>query len=207
MKKYVLLLFSLLGLAISSYAQDAKSVLEKAEQAFMQAPGIEASFSLRYVEDNSMQKGTIALKNKKFKLKTPGLTTWYDGKTQWTYVEANEEVNISEPETSELEAINPYAFLQFYKKGYKLKMGSATQVNGHSVYEVDMLAEKKSQDIWQVVLMLDKSTYQPVQLKIRQKNDQWFILNITSFSKKTLNDTMFSFTKSDAPKAELIDLR
>lgn len=207
MKKYVLSIICLLGLVLPVFAQDAQSVLEKAEQAFMQAPGIEAVFSLRYVTDNSIQKGKIALKNKKFKLQVNGMTTWFDGKTQWTYIPANEEVNMSEPDESELESINPYAFLNFYKKGYKLKTGSANQVNGRAVYEVDMLAERKSQDIWQVVLMLDKSTYQPVQIKIRQKNDQWFILNVTDFRKKPLADSFFTFQKDDAPNAEIIDLR
>lgn len=207
MNRIIISFFLIWSTIMPIFAQEAKSILEKAEQAFVQSPGIEAGFSLRYVTDNSTQRANILLKNKKFKLQTNGLTTWYDGKTQWTFVEANDEVNISEPETNELDAINPYAFLSFYKKGYKLKMGSATKVNNHNVYEVDMLAEKKSQDIWQVVLMLDKSTYQPVQIKIRQKNDQWFILNVTSFSKKTLDDSQFSFKKSDAPNAELIDLR
>lgn len=208
MKKNLLLFLVSLLTILPVSAQSAKDLLEKAENAFVSAPGIEAQFSLRYVnQGGGTQNGKIALKNKKFKLSTEGTTTWFDGKTQWTYVEANDEVNVSEPDDSELEAINPYAFISFYKKGYKLKNGSATTANGHQVYEVDMLAEKKSQDIWQVVLMLDKATYQPVQIKIRQKNDQWFILNVTSFTKKSLADSFFSFKKSDAPNAEIIDLR
>lgn len=208
MKRHLLLCILSLFAALPLCAQSAKSLLEKAENAFVTAPGIEAQFTLRYVnQGGGLQKGNISLKNKKFKLSTEGTTTWFDGKTQWTYVQANDEVNVSEPDESELEAINPYAFISFYKKGYKLKNGTATQANGHQVYEVDMLAEKKTQDIWQVVLMLDKSTYQPVQIKIRQKNDQWFILNITSFTKKSLADSYFTFQKSDAPNAEIIDLR
>ncbi len=208
MKRHLLLCMAALFSVLTVSAQSAKSLLEKAENAFVSAPGIEAQFTLRYVnQGGGLQKGNISLKNKMFKLSTEGTTTWFDGKTQWTYVQANDEVNVSEPDDSELEAINPYAFISFYKKGYKLKNGPATTANGHQVYEVDMLAEKKTQDIWQVVLMLDKTTYQPVQIKIRQKNDQWFILNVTSFSKKSLADSYFTFKKSDAPNAEIIDLR
>ncbi|MCF0160430.1 MAG: hypothetical protein HUJ98_14770 [Bacteroidaceae bacterium] len=188
-------------------AQDAKHILEKAEQHFLQYTGIEASFSVRNVNEGFTQYGKIALQGKRFKLQTEGMTTWFDGKTQWTYIQSNDEVNVSEPDDSELESINPYAFLSLYKNGYSLKMGKSDHAAGRPAYEVHLLAEKKSQTIWQMVLMLDRQTYQPIQIKIRQRFDKWLIFNITSFTEKHWDDDHFTFQKSEAPNAEIIDLR
>ena len=41
--------------------------------------------------------GTVDIKGDKFVLKTPDMITWFDGTTQWSFVERNEEVNVSTP--------------------------------------------------------------------------------------------------------------
>ena len=37
------------------------------------------------------------MKGDKFTLVTPDALTWFNGTTQWTYVERNEEVNVTNP--------------------------------------------------------------------------------------------------------------
>ena len=40
-------------------------------------------------------EGTIQMKGDKFTLVTPDALTWFNGTTQWTYVERNDEVNVT----------------------------------------------------------------------------------------------------------------
>ena len=42
-------------------------------------------------------EATIEMKGDKFTLVTPDALTWFNGTTQWTYVERNDEVNVTNP--------------------------------------------------------------------------------------------------------------
>lgn len=63
------------------------------------------------------------LEGDKFTFRGDGVTTWFDGHTQWSYLSSADEVNVSEPTPEELQSINPYALLSLYEQGYKLKLG------------------------------------------------------------------------------------
>lgn len=208
--KHLFLLLCMTVWAVGVFAQNPRQILDKAAETLTASAGVEINFQTKIANGSQLSSptpGTIALKGAKFRLEADGIVTWFDGKTQWTYVKANEEVNISEPTQEELEQLNPYAFIHLYKKGYSSKMGQTTQLNGKPVYEVDLLAEKQRQQIWQVVLIVHQQTYQPLQIKVRPKNGQWFILNISQLKQKSLQDSYFTFQPKDAPGAEMIDLR
>ena len=66
------------------------------------------------------ESGTIQLKGEKFVLKASEVITWFDGKTQWSYVVRNDEVNVSNPTQEELQQINPYTFLYMYQKDFPI---------------------------------------------------------------------------------------
>ena len=82
-------------------AQNATSILDKAASAYEDSNGLTAYFTMQTRSD--VQKvsesfdGTVDIKGDKFVLKTPDMITWFDGTTQWSFVERNEEVNVSTP--------------------------------------------------------------------------------------------------------------
>ena len=112
MKRYIFFILSILPLFV--YAQNsvkAKEILDKTAMTLQKGAGIHATF-------HGTQSGTIIMDGEKFHLDCDGIKTWFDGKTQWSYVEENEEVNITEPTRDELMEINPYLLFQSYDKGY-----------------------------------------------------------------------------------------
>ena len=115
----ILSLFALV-MALPLSAQTAKQVLDKTASIVAAKSGAKATFSIKSNQMNA--SGTIAIKGKKFQATTPQATIWFDGKTQWTYLKKNEEVNVANPTESELAAINPYNFIYMYQKGYKYTM-------------------------------------------------------------------------------------
>ena len=74
----------------------AKKVLDKAVAKLNIKGGTTASFSITGNKIGT-QKGSISIKGNKFHASTASAIVWYNGKTQWTYVKKNEEVNVSTP--------------------------------------------------------------------------------------------------------------
>lgn len=212
MKQIITLLLFVLGLTLQVHAQSAKSVLDKTSATFNQKGGIKATFTVKNFTGQKQTgtpiTGNIQLKGKKFRLNAEGITTWFDGKTQWTFIPENEEVNMTEPTDEELQAINPYNFLNFYKKGFSYKFGKTQKFQGKDIFEVTLLAKSNKMDIKQVVLFVEKSSYQLLQIKFRQGTNNWVSITVNNFTGGLkLADSVFTFTEKDAPGAEIIDLR
>ena len=190
------LLALVMALPISS--QTAKQVLDKTAAIVAAKSGAKASFTIKGEQFNT--SGTIAVKGKKFQATTPQATIWFDGKTQWTYLKKNDEVNVANPTESELAAINPYNFIYMYQKGYKYTM---EKKNGSFI--VHLTASDK-RGIQEMYITINQKTYIPSQIRMRQQKG-WTTINITGFKQSKLSDGMFRFNSKDFPNAEVIDLR
>ena len=146
-------------------------------------------------------EGDIAVKGRKFHATTPDATIWFDGKTQWTCMKGNDEVNISNPTEAQLQAINPYNFINIYKKGYKLE---AKKVD--HFYEVHLIPTDKNRKIQEMYIVVDETSYHPTHVKMKQK-DKWSTIVISRLKTASLSDNLFKFNSKDFPQAEIIDLR
>ena len=179
-------------------AQTAKQVLDKTAAVVSAKSGAKASFSIKGNQMNA--SGTIAIKGKKFQATTPQATVWFDGKTQWTYLKKNDEVNIANPSEAELAAINPYNFIYLYKNGYKYTM---EKKNGNFIVHLTATGKRSIQEMY---ITINQKTYIPSQIRMHQQKG-WTTINITGFQQSKLSDGMFHFNSKDFPNAEVIDLR
>lgn len=184
-------------LTFADNAKDARKLLDKTASLITKSGGAKASFAISGSKIN--QSGTIAIKGNKFCATTAAATMWYDGKTQWTYVKANNEVNVATPDAAKQQQMNPYAFLNLYKKGYNL---SVTTKNKQKV--VHMTAQGKA-NIQEAFVTLDSRGY-PAQIRMNQ-GGKWMTITIKDFQLKSFADSNFVFNSKDYPKAEIVDLR
>lgn len=129
-------------------AQNATSILDKAASAYEDSNGLTAYFTMQTRSD--VQKvsesfdGTVDIKGDKFVLKTPDMITWFDGTTQWSFVERNEEVNVSTPTGEELQATNPALLLRSYEKGFTAKYkGESTAPSGKAAHDIELVPKKE----------------------------------------------------------------
>jgi outer membrane lipoprotein-sorting protein len=202
----------LLLLARPAAAQDAAELLSKAAAIYNNSNGITASFVLRTFSEvqhtSESFEGVIQLKGDKFTLVTPGAKTWYDGTTQWTYMEQTEEVNISAPEGDELQFVNPAILLNSYQKGFTaLYKGESAAAGGKTAHTI-VLTPKKKSDITSVELQLEKFSGMPVRISVQMKNKTGNTIQISNIQTGINQpDSFFSFKKADYPHAEMIDLR
>ena len=186
-------------IAVASYGQTAKEVLDKASAAVSNKSGITASFTLEGGQMND--KGSISIKGQKFQINTPDIVIWFDGKTQWSYVRKNDEVNVSHPNESQLQALNPYNFIYMYKKGY-----SSTLTKKGGNYEVHLTATDKKKSVQEMYIIIHPKTYIPSEIRIKHPKG-WNTIEISNVKKANLPDGIFHFNAKDFPTAEVIDLR
>ena len=186
-------------MSMGSFAQSAKAVLDKAAGTITAQSGVKANFKMTTA--NGSTSGTIAIKGKKFYATTPQAKVWFDGKTQWTYLKNNDEVNVSNPTEAQLQAINPYNFINIYKRGYTYTMNTAG-----SDYVIHLMASNADRKIKELFISVNKKSYQPKQVKMLQ-GKKWTTFDINSIKKENIADSQFRFNAKDFPKAEVIDLR
>lgn len=202
MKKIVLICFMSL-FAMFTWAQtanEAKKVLDKTASVVGRKGGASASFKVSSTKYGNTS-GTISIKGNKFHAKTPQAIVWFDGKTQWTYMNSTEEVNIITPNEAQQAAMNPYQFINLYKSGFDMSMKT---VSGY--YQVHLTAQNKKRSVQEMYININKKTYIPSQVKMRQ-GSSWTTIDISNFKASNQPNSQFTFKAKDFPKAEVIDLR
>lgn len=198
MKKLFLLLV-VAFFATSVFAADnAKQILDKTASIVGSKGGAQADFTISGAKINA--SGTIRIKGNKFFANTPQGKVWFDGKTQWTYMQNTEEVNITTPTAAQQAQMNPMTFINLYKSGYKL---SVKTVDGK--YEVRMQAQG-TKSIQEMYVVINKTTYTPTQVRMCMKG-KWTTVNIRNFKAAKQADSVFTFKAGEYPDAEIVDLR
>ena len=198
MKRICFLITTVLFSTIT-FAQTAKSVLDRTAANITVKSGVQADFKMSGSMGST--SGTIAVKGKKFHATTPQAIVWFDGKTQWTYMKNNDEVNVTAPTEAQLQAINPYNFINLYKNGYDYTLNKSGKD-----YIVHLTASSKDKKIREMFITINKSTYHPTQVKLLQ-GTKWTIFDISNLKKQNVPDSQFRFNAKDFPQAEVIDLR
>ncbi len=199
--KKIIVTWMVLVLAMMSYAQNATQLLDKSAATLRAAGNVKIGFTLE--AEGGASTGYIKLQKQKFVINMGGTITWFDGKTMWTYVKANDEVNVTNPSADAVAKMNPYAFLSFYKKGYTAKMGKST-TKEHEV----LLTGKSGSPFKKVVVRLNKSTKYPTVITMTSSKGDVTTIRCNSFLKnQKYTNATFQFNKKNYPNVEVVDLR
>ena len=146
------------------------------------------------------------MKGECFYLECSGVKSWFDGETQWSYVEENEEVTVSNPSPKELQSINPYALINSYATLFDYQYGNRHAIKGKQGNEVILTPRRKS-DIKSIVLFISDN-YQPLHITINLTNGQVQEFRIVSYkTHQPYAETTFHFNPKQYPDAEVIDMR
>ena len=202
MKIRCILIAALAWAWTAAFAQrDAKAreVLDRMAEAYSRAGAV----SIRF---DGTQSGVLNVKGNKFYLRCGGIETWFDGRTQWSYVEQNEEVNVSEPAPEEVQSVNPYALVTMYREGFNYEYAGKTVRNGKQGQEVRLTPETE-QELKSVTLCVDAGA-KPIYIGIELRNGTRQEFFVRSYlTRQNLPDSAFRFDKEKYPRAEVIDLR
>jgi outer membrane lipoprotein-sorting protein len=200
MKRLFFALMLLASQMTFTQAQTAKQVLDKCAAVVSAKNGVSAHFTMTSAQYGNAS-GDIAVKGRMFRASTNVAKMWFDGKTLWTYMNKNEEVNVTTPTEAQLQVLNPYNFINMYKTGFTYTM---TKANGS--YRVHLTAKDAKRRVQEMFITIDQKSYHPTEVKLLQKS-KWTTFNISNLKKDKLADAQFRFNAKDFPSAEVIDLR
>lgn len=205
MKKLYTLIIGLFLLGASpAFAQQdpqAQQILDKTIETFRQTDAVSLTFG-------GSQEGKLILQGDCFYLDCGGIKSWFDGTTQWSYVEENEEVTVSAPTPEELQSVNPYAILQSYRLQYNYRY-QGIRTEGGKKNHILLLTPRtaNANDIASVWLHIS-TAYRPTSIRIQNSRGESRQFIIRSYQTvKGLDINSFRFDAKKYPHAEIIDMR
>lgn len=203
MKKIIVSLCLLMVSAVTAWGQqDSKAVqvLDRLAEQFRKAGGVQITFG-------GTQKGVLELQGNSFHLKNEDMESWFDGKTQWSYLLQNEEVNVSTPTPEEVQGINPYALLENYKKVFRCLYKGDARRAGRLGDEV-VLIPMNGGEISMITFTVDKGKATPLYIGIELTSGDMQEIEVKDFRTGLKWETEhFRFDPKQFPDAEVIDLR
>lgn len=209
-KNILFTIFAATTISVSGFAQTARQVLDQTSAKLKNSGGIEATFEgtqFKGLKEAGKSTGKIQVQGSKFKITSDAVTTWFDGKTQWTLMAGSDEVNVSKPTAAELQQLNPYTFVNLYKQGYNLKLANTTY-QGKTCHEVRLESQNNSGAFKLLILVIDKQSRLPLSIRIKDNKGEWTRLRVNSIqTNRRWNDANFKFDEKQNPGIEVIDLR
>lgn len=196
--RYIIIgLFALLPLA-SMAATNA--LLEKCATKVGAMPSVKIIFTV--TASGKPQTYTLLGEKSKFTLAGPGVKVWYDGKTQWVYDAATQELSITEPDFAELLQINPFAILYGYEPYY-----NAVTPKGEND-AVELQAKDRHSQIKTVKAKVNASNGLPSRVTVTTADGESATANISAItSGDKLPAKTFTYTPGSVPVKNTNDLR
>ena len=187
---------------------DAERIINNFTESF-RTRAVRSEFTLKISEKNSVNSqqisGLIVLNAIRFFLQTDELTVWFNGKTQWAYLENSDEVNITEPTAEELAATNPVAIISAFKSVSRIQFSKLKSQTNHII---ELIPTNKKADFSKVEIQLNKASGNLHLIKIAYKNGMKNELIFKNYQKNiTVNPDVFVFDKAKYKGAVVNDLR
>jgi chaperone LolA len=207
-----LILFSISALSNAQTDPKAKAILSAVSKKYAAYNIIKANFT--YTIENPQSKlkqtesGTLYTKSKtnKYKIVTSTQDMISDGKSQWTYLKQDKEVNLSNVDNSS-NSINPARIFTIYEKGYKYVSMPDIKENSRVYNVIDLTPTASGNNFFKIRLTIDQANKQITKAIIFDKNGNRYSYLIKSLLPVKISESIFSFNPQSYPGVEVVDLR
>ncbi|MBS1531289.1 MAG: outer membrane lipoprotein carrier protein LolA [Bacteroidetes bacterium] len=224
MKKLITISLILIASAYTAFAQkdaDAQKILNGVSKKYKSYDMMKADFSFTLNDPmsniNDTQVGTLISQPKANKFKvmiynpadksSVAQEIISDGKSQWTYVKKDKEVELNNVDHSE-DNLNPAQLFTVYEHGYKYVYNGEQKIDGRVCQIIDLTPEDAKKQFFKVRLSIDKAKKQIYSALIFDKNGSKYTYVIRTFTPNPkLPETIFTFDKKNYPGVEVVDLR
>jgi len=224
MKKLIIFTTAILLGGFSAFAQKdatAKTILSQLSKKYHSYNTIKTDFT--FTGDNPQaggkitQNGTLLASPKTGKFKVTlfnqGSKTkieqeiMSDGKSQWTYLVKDKEVQVSNAGNSNDE-LNPAKLFTIYEHGYKYIYTGQQKVNGKLCQVIDLSPEDANKSFFKIRLMVDKAKKLIYSAQLFDKSGARYTYTLNTFvPNASATAASFTFNTKTHPGVEVVDLR
>ncbi len=208
-------LTALLFISSHLFAQSdvaSKNILSALSKKFKTYDVVKTDFTLSInnaeAKTKESQSGVLYLKYKanKYKIVMAEQEILSDGKSQWTYLKDDNEVQLSNISKAD-DALNPAQIFTDYNKGYKTKYNGDSKT-GNTVYQNIELVPIATRSFFKIKMMVDKAKNQLYSMVIYDKNGNIYTYTIKTLSAATgIKDAFFVWDKKKFAGVDIQDLR
>ena len=191
----------------------AKAILAEVSKKYKSYDAVKADFTFNISNPqsklNETQSGTLHVRSKanKYKVVLNGQEMISDGKSLWTYLKEDKEVQVTEVDKSAA-GLNPAKIFTIYEKGFKSLYTGETKANGKVYQNIDLSPIDAKQSFFKIKLKVDKLSKQIVNAVIYDKNGSHYTYAVKTFTPNVkVSDSMFAFDAKKYPGVEVVDLR
>jgi outer membrane lipoprotein-sorting protein len=219
---YTILAISTYSTAFAQKDSQAKSILNQVSQKYRSYDVIKTdfTFSLNNQQANikETQTGTLISKAKTGKYRVTLYNSaakpeidkeiMSDGKSQWTYLKKDKEVQISDADKSGDGLSNPAQIFTMYEKGFKYLYTGEQKIAGKAYQNIELTPEDDKKAIFKVKLTIDKVKKQIYSALLFDKNGNRYTYTVRTFTPNVpAPDATFAWDAKGHPGVELVDLR
>ena len=208
--KFTYLLFIFVFAITPVFAQNkqdpaAKKLLDQLSEKTKSYKNLYIDFKLSFDNDeeniHQVNEGNLLTQHEMYILNILGRKIISDGKTIWTILTEDEEVQISD--VSEDDEMNFTRMLTIYEKGFDYQMGEKVD----RTQNIKLFPQDKESAVHQILLTIDLDKMQIVSLVEMGKNGTNTSYTINNFRSDFDKETQFSFNESEYPDFDVIDMR
>lgn len=162
--------------------------------------GVKAVFRVSGAFSSS---GTLYCSGNKFAVIANTSSSWYNGKTLWTYNPSVNETTVVTPTASELMESNPLEYINSYTQFNVSKIRKSSDSTTFT-----LVPKSKKMGVKSLILSVNPKTLYPQKIVIYPSSGGQFTLAITSFTVgHKFADSVFKYPAAKYPRATLVDLR
>lgn len=214
MKKLSAFLFFFAILISFAQAQQdpkAEKILEAMTKKYQSLKVFSASFNQTLENPKNKIKetlqGEIFVSDNKFRLRMKDQEIINNGKTIWTFMKSENEVNISDNDPDD-QQMSPSAIFTLYQKGYKYGLVDEVREAGQAYYIIELSPEDKNNPVYKVRLQISKKDSSLKNWTMFRNNGNRYVYSIRNFNPNPEVDAnFFSFDKTKYKGVKVIDLR
>lgn len=216
MKKMILSLLVITGGLVTVQAQTdakAKAILAEVSKKYRSYDIVKTDFTFTLENPQAKvketQQGTLIVKANanKYKVVMTNQDLISDGKSQWTYLKNDQEVQVTNVDNSG-DAINPAKIFTVYERGFKYQYTGEKKVGSKIYQTIDLAPTDAKKQFYKIRLTIDKVAKQISNVLIFDKNGNRYTYNVKTFVPNVkLPESTFAFDSKKYPGVEVVDLR
>jgi outer membrane lipoprotein-sorting protein len=212
MKKIIII--AILLSSVVSYAQTAqkaKTILDQVSQKTKGYQSITADF--QFIMENSeinifeSSRGTLVVQGDAYKLKISGVEIYSDGKSQWTYMQEADEVNVTDVAQAEDNPINPATIFTIYEHGFTNNYLGEFTTDSKKTFKIEMIPDE-IKEFKRVILEVDQKNYQILGAVMDGTDENRYTIKINNMNTSVKYPaSTFVFDPSKHPGVNVVDMR